>query len=136
MLYDINVLMDVLLDRQPHLPHSIAALDAAIKGRVAGHVCADSMSTIFYLARKPMGAVAARKALVMLTRMLRVVPVTAATIDAALQSPMTDFEDAVLGCAAAAADIDLIVTRNLPDFAAGEVTAVTPTNLLAMLRAN
>lgn len=53
-------------------------------------------------------------------------------IRAALQSAMTDFEDAVTSEAANAAGIEFIVTRNTPDFAASAIPAVLPAEFLAM----
>lgn len=53
-------------------------------------------------------------------------------IRAALQSSMTDFEDAVTSEAANAAGIEIIVTRNTPDFAASVISVVLPAEFLAM----
>ena len=46
----------------------------------------------------------------------------------------TDFEDAALASAAEAAGCTQIVTRNVADFARSPVPALTPEELLAMLR--
>jgi sulfur transfer protein SufE len=59
--------------------------------------------------------------------------VTDAVIRAALQNSMSDFEDAVASEAAVAAGLDLIVTRNLTDFAASSISALLPNDLLEML---
>ena len=54
-------------------------------------------------------------------------------IRAALQSPVTDFEDAVTIEAASVAGIEVIVTRNIVDFAASSVSVVLPKEFLATL---
>ncbi|MGB3295387.1 MAG: hypothetical protein WBB01_20585 [Phormidesmis sp.] len=51
----------------------------------------------------------------------------------AVQSTITDFEDAVTSEAAKVAGAEVIVTRNTPDFVDSLVPAVLPTEFLAML---
>ncbi len=53
-------------------------------------------------------------------------------IRAALQSSMSDFEDAVTSEAANAAGVEVIVTRNKPDFVASAIPAVLSEVFLAM----
>jgi predicted nucleic-acid-binding protein len=55
------------------------------------------------------------------------------TLTAALNSGMTDFEDAVQAVAADGAGIDFIVTRNKRDFRNSPVPAVSPEELLEKL---
>jgi hypothetical protein len=63
---------------------------------------------------------------------LQVASVTDEVIRAALQSSITDFEDAVTSEAASAAGVEVIVTRNTPDFATSAIPAVLPEVFLAM----
>lgn len=63
---------------------------------------------------------------------LQLASVTDEVIRAALQSSMTDFEDAVTSEAANAAGVEVIVTRNIPDFVASSIPAVLPEEFLAM----
>lgn len=53
-------------------------------------------------------------------------------IRAALQSSMADFEDAVTSEAANAAGLEVIVTRNSPDFVASAIPAVLSEEFLTM----
>jgi predicted nucleic acid-binding protein len=62
---------------------------------------------------------------------MELAPVNHAVVHAALQSPMRDFEDAVLAHAAAQTGADAIVTRNLRDFAKSPVRALSPEQWLA-----
>lgn len=50
-----------------------------------------------------------------------------------MQSPVTDFEDAVTSAAANAAGLEVIVTRNTSDFVASSVPAILPEEFLATL---
>jgi len=53
-------------------------------------------------------------------------------IQAAMNSKMTDFEDAVQASAADVAGLDFIVTRNQRDFHLSPVSAVLPEKLLEL----
>jgi len=80
-----------------------------------------------------LGRETAHQELSKLLQDLRIVSITDAVIRAALQSAMSDLEDAVASEAAKAAGLDLIVTRNLTDFVASSVPALLPNDLLKML---
>ncbi|OGW59682.1 MAG: nucleic-acid-binding protein, contains PIN domain protein [Nitrospirae bacterium RBG_16_64_22] len=126
ILYDTNVILDVLLERQPHFGASAAALDAVGRGSVEGYVSAHAVTTIAYLLERRLGSARSRKALADLLSKMRVAPVTDAVIRQALNSRINDFEDAVCHAAAVEADVSMIVTRNAADFSKGAVPAVLP----------
>jgi hypothetical protein len=83
--------------------------------------------------RRQIGTEAARQLLVQLLQRIQVAAVTDEAIRTALQSSMTDFEDAVTSEAANAAGVEVIVTRNITDFRASSVAAVLPEDFLYML---
>ncbi|WAS06236.1 PIN domain-containing protein [Gloeomargaritales cyanobacterium VI4D9] len=95
---------------------------------VSGH----AVTNIFYILRRQVGGEAARELLSRLLHHLQVANVTDEVIRAALQSPMADFEDAVTSEAANAAGVEVIVTRNTPDFLASVIPALLPEEFLAM----
>lgn len=90
------------------------------------------MTTIFYILRRQVGSEAARDLISRLLQHLQVASVTDEVIRAALQSSIRDFEDAVTSEAASATGVEVIVTRNTPDFAASVIPAVLPEEFLAM----
>jgi predicted nucleic-acid-binding protein len=99
-----------------------------VQGFVSGH----AVTNIFYILRRQVGSETARELLSRLLQHLQVASVTDEVIRAALQSSMTDFEDAVTSEAANAAGVEVIVTRNTPDFAASAIPTVLPEEFLAM----
>lgn len=131
VLYDTNVVLDVLLAREPHLAASAAALSLVETGRVEGYVAAHAVTTLAYLLQRRVGAARSRAILADLLSRLQVAPATERTVRTALAGAFGDFEDAVCHAAALEAGAELIVTRNLADFAAGTVPAVLPETLLA-----
>ena len=133
VLFDTNVILDLLLEREPFADAAAALLARAELGAVTGFVGATTVTTIHYLATKVIGREAARDAISSLMSILHVAAVSGPVLDAALQSPLEDFEDAVLLEAGRAAGADAVVTRDLRDFAAADIPIHHPTELLAIL---
>ena len=137
VLFDSDVLLDVLAQRQPFVIASAQALNMVtvtkmemqIKGYVSGH----AVTNIFYVLRRQIGSEMARDAISRLLLHLQVASITDEVIRAALQSSMTDFEDAVSSEAANAVGVEIIVTRNKSDFVASSVPAMLPEEFLATL---
>ncbi len=132
VLLDTNVLMDVLLERQPFVDESAKVMDQVVRGAVTGLIGATTVTTIFYLARREIGAKEAMRHIQKLLNLCEVASVTRSVLDAATTSNAPDFEDAVLAEAAHQAGAQAIITRNLKDFAHSPVRAYTPRQWLAM----
>lgn len=132
VLFDSDVLLDVLVQRQPFVVASVQALNTATQPQVQGYVSGHAVTNIFYILRRQVGSEAARELLSRLLQRIQVASVTDEVIRAALQSSITDFEDAVTGEAASAAGVEVIVTRNMADFVASSVPAVLPEEFLIM----
>lgn len=132
VLFDSDVLLDVLAQRQPFVVASAQALNTVTQPQVQGYVAGHAVTNIFYILRRQVGSETARELLSRLLQHLQIANVTDKVIRAALQSSMTDFEDAVTSEAANAAGVEVIVTRNTPDFVASAISAVLPEEFLAM----
>jgi len=128
ILFDINVVLDVLLDRQPYAEASAAAWAAVESGISEGMLAAHAVTTIHYLVRKEMGNIKAKRIISAILRVFGIAAVDGAVIQEALQLPFTDFEDAVTAAAARLAGCEYIVTRDPKGFPVRSLTpeAVTP----------
>lgn len=126
ILYDVNVILDVLLKREPHYAASAAALDAVAQGRVEGFIAGHAITTIAYLLQRQLGPPKNLAVLNELLSRMKIAPVTDSSIRRALISKFKDFEDAVSHAVAEEAGTTLIVTRNVRDFSKGTVPAVLP----------
>lgn len=133
VLFDTNVLLDVLLDREPFATPAAVALSKAEKGELSGYACATTVTTIFYLCRKAVGRDEANQHIHTLLSILEVAPVNRKVIEGALQVDFTDFEDAVLSESAVLVSAETIVTRNKKDFAESPIAVYTPEELLNLL---
>lgn len=132
VLFDSDVLIDVLARRQPFFMASTQALDRATQPQVQGYVAGHAVTNIAYILRRQVGSIAARGLVDRLLQRLQVASVTDAIIRSAFQSQMTDFEDAVTSEAARVAGVSVIVTRNTSDFMASPVPAVLPAEFLTL----
>jgi hypothetical protein len=102
-------------------------------GKIEGFVAAHSITTLFYLVSKDQSPAAARVILTSLMQFLRIAPVDHAVVEAALNLPYQDFEDAVQMISAMQCKANFLVTRNVKDYQPAPVTVIQPVELLATL---
>jgi predicted nucleic acid-binding protein len=126
ILFDVNVVLDVLLDRQPYAEASAAAWAAVESGVAEGLLAAHAVTTIHYLVRKETGNIKARRIISAILRVFGVATVDGAVLQEALQLPLSDFEDAVTAAAARLAGCECIVTRDPKGFRGSPVRPLTP----------
>ena len=133
VLFDANVLLDVLLRRKGLVEESARLWNAADGGRLRGVVVATAVTTVEYLVGRAYDATRARADVEAVLATFEVAAVGRAELTGALASRFTDFEDGVVHEAARAARCDGIVTRNGRDFGAAVLPVYAPAELLAAL---
>ena len=133
VLFDLNVILDVLQKREPFYSASARALASAEVGLVEGWVAAHSLTTLFYLLARHESPERARVALTDLLNIVSVAAVDQTVVERALVLPYQDFEDAVQMMAAVRLGADYLVTRNVRDYQAGPLPVLQPVELLALL---
>jgi predicted nucleic acid-binding protein len=130
-LIDTNVVLDALMAREPWRQDSERVLLASAEGKLEGYVTASAATDIFYIVRKQAGGSNAKLAMRRLFRIVRVLDVTEADCLAALDLPLSDFEDALQAAAAIRAGLDCVITRDHAGFAGLGIQAVAPGKALA-----
>jgi len=133
VLFDTNVILDLLLDRQPWADSASELVDLVERGEIIGVLGATTLTTVYYVAASARDAPAARRHVEDLLRLFEVAPVTRGVLESALGVGMSDYEDAVLHEAGREAGVEALVTRDLRDFASGGITVYHPGELLAAL---
>ena len=133
ILFDTNVVLDVLLDRQPYVEASSAAWAAVETGILEGMLAAHAVTTIHYLVRKEMGPIKARRIVSSILSVFGVATVDGVAVQEALQLPLSDFEDAVTAAAARLAGCECIVTRDPKGFRGSPVLSLTPEAVAPLL---
>ena len=135
MLFDTNVVLDVLLDREPFATVGAHLFSQVERGVVPGYLCATTVTTVHYLAEKVLGVEQARQKIRHLIRLFEVAPVNRAILEAALASRLADFEDAVLHEAALHVGAKGIVTRDPAGFKGARLPVYSPDELWRALQA-
>ena len=136
IMLDTNVVIDVLLDREPFSENSSEVLRLCEQRTVEGFISASSMTDIFYLVKRHTGSTdRAYTAIGLLLRIVAVASVTEQDVIAAFNAKAKDFEDCLVAVCAQSAACDCIVTRNKPDFKELSVPAVTPEEFLERIAA-
>ena len=133
VLFDVNVVLDVLLDRRPFAEASAAVWRAVEVGRAEGLLSAHAVTTLHDLNAREVGAKKARDTTEALLSVFEVAPVDEAVLRAALALDWRDVEDAVTASAARRAKCQAIVTRNARDFKAPWIRVLTPSEAAAWL---
>ena len=134
ILFDTNVILDLLLDRKPHAVAAGRLMSAVERDELAGLLCATSVTTLDYLIARAIGREQARQAIRNLLRVFDVAAVTRAVLEAALEIDLPDYEDAVIHEAARGSEADGIVTRNASDFKGSAIPIFSPEELVAALQ--
>ncbi len=135
LLVDINVALDVLLDRQPHSEAS-SKFWAVVENKLAeGMLSAHAVTTIYYLIQREAGNVKAKRSVRAMLQVFGVAAVDRQVIESALEAKGSDYEDAVSAAAAARSGCEGIVTRDPRRFRGADLPVFTPESALALIEA-
>jgi len=132
VLFDVNVVLDVLADREPFAEESSTALGLAETGAVEGVIAAHTVTTLYYLLERELGVARSRRALTALLSFLEVEAVDGDRIRHALGMAWRDFEDAVQAACAESSKADFLVTRDAKGFGKSAVRPLSPAELIAL----
>ncbi|MDR3109700.1 MAG: PIN domain-containing protein [Planctomycetaceae bacterium] len=135
VLFDSDVVIDFFLDREPFSEESRELFLRLLDGQFSALMTAPSILNIYYLIRKPLGRQGALECIgkILETSNLSVLSVEKQHLLEALESAMTDYEDAVQASVADAANLDYIVTRNLKDYRQSLIKAVSPKEFISQI---
>ena len=133
LLLDVNLILDVLLDRKPHAEDASEVWAAVEGGRAIGYLSAHAVTTIHYLNAKVIGTKMAGETTEALLSVFDIAVVDEAVLRSAAALGWRDFEDAVTTAAAIRSRCDAIVTRNPKDFAKASMLIMAPRDAAAAL---
>ena len=133
VLFDLNIILDVLQQREPFYEISAQLLAYAETGRIKGFIEPHSLTTLFYLIEKDQSSAHAKVTITSLLQVLDVASIDQSTIEQALSLPYRDFEDAVQMMAAVQCKAEYLVTRNVKDFQPAPLSVIQPSELLALI---
>jgi predicted nucleic acid-binding protein len=133
LLLDLNVFLDVILDRSPDADIAAALWAVIERGTGHGMVPAHGVTTIFYLLEKARDSAFAREGIERLISVFAVAPVDDNVVRRALALAWPDFEDAVCAAAAEASGCDALVTRDPDGYPNAPFPVIDPAAALSWL---
>ncbi len=134
-LVDTNVMVDLLLTREPWFSQAKPMWDARDAGQLECAVLASTLTDLYYLCRKPvlLGPAGAKIAIEMVIQRFETLTIDRAVIQSALLLPGLDFEDNVQIACTVRDRMDVIVTRDKADFNHSPITPIEPPEIVQYL---
>jgi len=133
-LIDTNVVLDYAEEREGFFEVAEEIFMQMWRGSFIGFVSASAVTDIyFFLEKHYKNSETALSLLIMLLETLDVLTVDRNTIDAAIESGMKDFEDAVQAVAAQDCEIDIVITRDKSGFHDSGLNVYSPEEFLETL---
>jgi predicted nucleic acid-binding protein len=133
VLFDTNVILDIVEKREPFYRDSYSVFLLAAKKLIDGIVGAGSITDIYYVTRKSCSdSEQALNSIVDFLEVIVPVDTKADDIRAAIGLGFSDFEDAVICATAMRENAEYIITRNIDDFSSSPIKAVTPEQFLQL----
>lgn len=130
VLIDTNIILDVLLNRQPFFEYSKAVMEYCKSSAIQGYIAAHSITNLFFILRKLFTEDERRKILINLCEFIQIVEINENNILSALKNYcFKDFEDCLQAECAASCGAEYIVTRNIEDFLSSPVPPIAPGEL-------
>lgn len=130
VLFDINVVLDIVGKRLPFYEDSKDAFLKTIERGAKPMLALHAYPTLYYLLGCPETRGARDAAMEWVFEEFEAAAEGPAELSAARSYGMEDFEDALVAAAAASAGCDIIVTRNVKDFKGSPVRVASPTDFL------
>lgn len=131
ILIDTNILLDYLLTREPFYEVAKEVVRTCTEGDTKGCIAAHSITNMFFILRKDYDAEERREMLINLCTIFDVEGIDKNKLLVGLENDdFADFEDCLQTECAKAYGAEYIVTRNIADYNASEITAILPKDFL------
>lgn len=134
ILFDTNVILDVLLNREEFIELSASLMSLVEQKKIEGYLCATTLTTIDYLLTKTRDRKTSKLALQSLLSIFHVSEVNKSVLKLAISSNFKDFEDAVQYYSGKCVGVNCVVTRNTKDYKKTKLPIYTPTELWSILQ--
>lgn len=132
ILIDTNIVLDVLLKREPFYEEAAKVLKLAAKEDMQEYVSASAVTDIYYIAYKMLrDRTTVRELMKKLLQVVAVAGVASEEINKALELAWNDFEDSVQYSVALSNDMDGLITRNVKDYSESKIPVWTPEQFLS-----
>jgi len=136
VLLDTNIILDVVLAREPFAEDSVQILKLHEQGAIEAYIAAITPINVFYVTRKLKGRKEAQRAIELILSSLLVCTLNDSVLEQAYKLPFGDYEDAVQHASKTASGLDAIVTRDSKDYQNATLPVLSPAELLIKLQSS
>lgn len=134
VLIDTNVIMDVLVGREPFLEMSRYVVNLCDNCVIEGFLAAHSITNLFYMLRNYYPSDECHDILLDIFDIFSVIGIDETKLKTALQNKeFKDFEDCLQIECGREVDVDYIITRDTKDFSKSDIPCITPTEFHDMI---
>lgn len=133
VLFDTNVVLDVLLARHPWCEDATALWQAMDDGVLQVVLCASSVTDIHYIVRKGAGSQAALESVRLCLDAFQIGAIDKELLETAYLKHGADFEDDLQIAISERLRLDAIVTRDATGFTDSTIRVLTPAQCRASL---
>ena len=131
ILLDTNIVLDILLDREPFVDEAKEIFLLIENHQVEAFVCATTMTTIHYLIGRQRDKSSADEIVLNLLKLFDVALVDKQILKEASLNNGVDYEDSVIYTSAQYAEVDIIITRDKRGFKKSKISILNPKEFLA-----
>lgn len=131
---DTDVCIDLLSGRKPFNKTAEILFSLADTGKIRIYISALSFANIDYVLRSQYSTSHSRQIIGKFKTLVSVLSVDSKTIDLAIASDFTDFEDAIQYSCAIENNLTSIITRNIKDYKKASIKVFTPETFLSLAK--
>jgi len=131
ILLDTNVVLDLLLARNPFLEEAREIFILLENHTLQGYICATTVTTLHYLIGREKSKQEANKIIENILKLFSVTEVNKEILLLACDQNGIDYEDAVIYSSSEKNQIDHIITRDKRGFKNAQTSILTPKEFLA-----
>lgn len=131
---DADVVLDLYILREPHHDNALRLFSELKRSRTPCCTSPVVVANVYYILAKLQNRQYAVERLRRLRKLLSIVPVDQAVVDAALSLPHKDFEDSFQFHCAVQNKIGTLITRNTKDYPSVQLRVVDPVQYLSANR--
>lgn len=131
VLIDTDVILDFFFDRKPFSDNAAIILSLCDSKKIRGFITPVICSNLYYLLRRTSRHEKVIEKLSQLVSIIDILQMDKEVVVASLNSKFKDFEDALQHYSAVVlGKVDVIITRNVKDFAKSDIGVLTPDSFL------
>ena len=132
---DTCVIIDYLASRVPFSEDAEKILTLVANNKIYAYISASSITDIHYILKKHFqDEQITRKYIIKVLSLIEILDTLSYNIKTVFDSPINDFEDALIEEISYQNKLSYIVTRNTKDFKNSRVKVVTPKKLLTIIK--